>query len=120
MQPTLARTLFSSRVTLYPLIQVSPRVGRSRVARILIRVVFPAPLGPNKPKISPWHTSKETSFNASTERFSDLNNPLRARTSYVLLSFSVRTGLVICNTLQAGGDYTLQPFGQKKKGVKTY
>src|SRR5690606_36720145 len=32
-------------------------------------VVFPAPLGPNKPTISPWATSKETSFTTVRWRY---------------------------------------------------
>ena len=37
-----------------------PLVGRSSVVSILMVVVFPAPFGPRKAKISPGPTSKET------------------------------------------------------------
>ncbi len=33
-----------------------PLVGRSKVLIMEIAVVFPAPLGPKSPKISPWFT----------------------------------------------------------------
>src|SRR5699024_4932958 len=33
---------------------------------IWIKVVFPAPLGPSKPNVSPFFTLKDTSFSAST------------------------------------------------------
>src|ERR1700755_808116 len=44
-----------------------PLVGLSSVVSILMVVVFPAPLGPRKAKISPSATSKETSFTAVKE-----------------------------------------------------
>src|SRR5580698_11010746 len=43
-----------------PSISRVPLVGASRVVSILMVVVFPAPLGPRKAKISPLATSKET------------------------------------------------------------
>src|SRR5580704_19774811 len=43
---------------------MAPLVGRSSVVSILMVVVFPAPFGPRKAKISPSATSNETSFTA--------------------------------------------------------
>jgi hypothetical protein len=40
-------------------------VGFSKVVNIIIVVLFPAPLGPKNPKISPFFTEKETSFTAT-------------------------------------------------------
>src|SRR5258706_15859182 len=42
-----------------------PRSGRASPTSIRIVVVFPAPLGPRKPKTSPAQTSKETSDTTS-------------------------------------------------------
>jgi len=39
-------------------------VGFSKVVKIIIVVLFPAPLGPKNPKISPFFTEKEISFTA--------------------------------------------------------
>ena len=38
---------------------IFPSVALSAVERIFIVVLFPAPLGPKKPNISPLFTSKE-------------------------------------------------------------
>src|SRR5262245_28723471 len=48
-----------------------PAVGRNSVARTRTVVVFPAPLGPRKPKTSPAPTSNDTPSNAirSPKRF---------------------------------------------------
>src|SRR5215831_4843852 len=46
---------------------MAPLVGRSSVVSILMVVVFPAPLGPRKAKISPAATSNETSLTAVNE-----------------------------------------------------
>ncbi len=59
-------TFFGFAVTSNPEIKASPDVGFSKVVRIIIVVLFPAPLGPKKPKISPFSTENETSFTAIT------------------------------------------------------
>jgi hypothetical protein len=41
-------------------------VGFSKVVRIIIVVLLPAPFGPKNPKISPTFTEKEISFTAIT------------------------------------------------------
>src|SRR5436309_11961249 len=66
MTPRSCRALCGSLVTLCPLTNASPEVGAIRVHSILIVVVFPAPLGPSKPKTSPFLTLKETSLSAIT------------------------------------------------------
>src|SRR5690606_7931163 len=43
-----------------------PEVGRSNKLMQRISVLFPAPLYPITPKISPFFSSRETFFNAST------------------------------------------------------
>ena len=52
------RTCSGWRTTLTPSIRASPLSGRIRVASIRRVVVLPAPLGPSKPKISPWQALK--------------------------------------------------------------
>jgi hypothetical protein len=54
-------------------------VGRSRVVRILIVVVLPAPFGPSSPKSSPGSTEKLTPRSASTSLRPRLNVPVRDR-----------------------------------------
>lgn len=53
-------------MTSNPEIRACPDVGFSKVVRIIIVVLLPAPLGPKNPKISPSSTEKETSFTAIT------------------------------------------------------
>ncbi len=64
-------------------IQADPRVGKMSPMSILMGVVFPAPFGPTKPKISPCATDRDRSFTASTRL---RRNP----TSNVFVSPSVR------------------------------
>ena len=59
-------TFFGFSATSNPEIKASPDVGFSKVVRIIIVVLFPAPLGPKKPKISPFLTENEISFTAIT------------------------------------------------------
>ena len=59
-------TFFGFTVTSNPEIRASPDVGFSKVVKIIIVVLFPAPLGPKKPKISPFSTENEMSFTAIT------------------------------------------------------
>jgi len=54
---------------LYPFTHAVPLVGRRRVVRILIRVVFPAPFGPRRPNTSPSRMSRFTAFSACTGFF---------------------------------------------------
>src|SRR5512140_3323946 len=49
-----------------PLTVAVPREGLTNPSSILMVVVLPAPLGPRRPKISPFSTSKETSWTART------------------------------------------------------
>jgi len=64
MYPTWRRTPRGSLITEQPPTQASPLVGRSRVVRMRMVVVLPAPLGPTKPKTEPSSTLKETSRTA--------------------------------------------------------
>ena len=52
-------------MTSKPAIKAFPDVGFSKVVKIIIVVLFPAPLGPRNPKISPFSTEKDTSFTAT-------------------------------------------------------
>ena len=61
-----SRTLFASLITSNSEIKACPDVGFSKVVSIIIVVLFPAPLGPKNPKISPVFTEKEISFTAVT------------------------------------------------------
>ena len=60
------RILAVSVTTSNPATRAVPLVGSSRVVRILISVVFPAPLGPSRPKYSPGSTSRSTPPRAVT------------------------------------------------------
>src|ERR1700722_1202142 len=53
-------TSMGSRATSIPMMEVEPAVGTMKVVRTPMVVVFPAPLGPRRPKISPRDTSKLT------------------------------------------------------------
>ena len=53
MNPMTRRTWSGFRVTDAPAISAMPADGRMSVARMRRVVVFPAPLGPTSPKISP-------------------------------------------------------------------
>lgn len=50
---------------LWPAIQAFPFEGGNIPVIMEIRVVFPAPLGPSKPKISPFLTCKQKEFTAT-------------------------------------------------------
>src|SRR5579885_1562924 len=52
------RTRAGSRRMSNPAIEAVPAVGGNSVVSILMTVVLPAPLGPNRPKTSPWATAK--------------------------------------------------------------
>ena len=56
--PTRRRTSAGRDPTSSPATVARPPVGASRVARIRIVVVLPAPLGPRNPKNSPAPTEK--------------------------------------------------------------
>src|ERR1700761_5029043 len=62
--PKRCRACFCFTVGSSPSSSMRPLVGRSSVVSILMVVVFPAPLGPRKAKISPCATSKVMSFTA--------------------------------------------------------
>src|SRR2546426_3491341 len=69
MQAIDARTSSSAFEMLSPFTQAVPLVGMRRVVRILMRVVFPAPFGPRRPKTSPSNTSRSTALRATTSFF---------------------------------------------------
>ena len=50
----------------FPKICASPPVGTVMPVRIRMVVVFPAPFGPRKPKVSPSLTEKEMSLRATS------------------------------------------------------
>src|SRR5437867_3849842 len=60
------RTSTASRTTSKPATSASPVVGNRSVVRILMKVVFPAPLGPRSPKISPRSIRVSTPASACT------------------------------------------------------
>src|SRR6202040_3024829 len=59
-----SRTVSGSFRTSMPSTDASPPERGRRPVSILMTVVFPLPLGPRKPKISPFSTRKLTSFTA--------------------------------------------------------
>src|SRR5579864_4104014 len=62
----MRRTAMVSLTTSCPKTSASPESGGSKVTRILIVVVLPAPLGPSRPNISPDVMSKLTPSTATT------------------------------------------------------
>src|SRR5215467_1377994 len=64
MYPMRSRTRSESVRTSRPSTLASPPLSGSKPVSILMTVVFPLPLGPRKPKISPLATSKLTPFTA--------------------------------------------------------
>ena len=86
-------TCFAFVITSNPEIKACPDVGFNNVVRIIIVVLFPAPLGPKNPKISPFLTEREISLTAVTSPndfvsdFSSIEyNELIAFSNYKLLS----------------------------------
>ena len=59
--------LYTCRKGSRPRTEMVPRSGLRRPSMHSMVVVFPAPLGPIKPKISPSFTSKDTSSTATVE-----------------------------------------------------
>src|SRR5436853_7603429 len=59
-----SRTDSESAPTSTPSTRAEPPLSGRRPVSILMTVVFPLPLGPRKPKISPFSTRKLTSFTA--------------------------------------------------------
>src|SRR5687767_3267004 len=66
MNPTLFRAARGSTSTERPSTNASPASGRSRVESMRIVVVFPAPLGPMKPKTCPRSSENERFDTATT------------------------------------------------------
>src|SRR5437773_1108611 len=64
MYPMRSRTASESVPTSRPSTQAEPPLSGSKPMSILMTVVFPLPLGPRKPKISPFSTRKLTSLTA--------------------------------------------------------
>ena len=64
--PGEARVRIGSRVTSRPRTSARPRSGVKRVVRIRTAVVFPAPLGPRRPRTVPVGTSRDTPSRAWT------------------------------------------------------
>jgi hypothetical protein len=65
MTPMAWRTPSASVTTSCPPTSALPDVGGVSVVIMRISVVFPAPFGPSRPKISPVRTVKLTSFTAT-------------------------------------------------------
>src|SRR6185437_13984889 len=89
----LRRTRAGSVRRSAPATRASPSSGDSKVANILSVVVFPAPFGPRKPKISPSATLRSTPATASTTAvlrwrrvWNDLRRPLASITEILLRS----------------------------------
>ncbi|MGC0375875.1 hypothetical protein RKD28_003391 [Streptomyces sp. SAI-229] len=63
-RPMRGRTTYASRTTSCPATSIRPASGRSRVARILTRVVLPAPFGPSTPCTVPRATVRSSPSSA--------------------------------------------------------
>src|SRR3954462_8874142 len=91
-----------------------PREERTNPSSILMVVVLPAPLGPRGPKISPFSTSKETSWTART------GLPQKP-TRKVLERFSARTtacgGKLYAPSMKGCGRLARAPWGGKEPDV---
>ena len=68
-----------------PKIVAVPSVGFKTVMSMLMVVVFPAPLGPRKPKISPWLTLKFMWSTAVRVLLKTLVNPSTFMSSTLLI-----------------------------------
>ena len=66
MTPAAAEARGSSRPRGRPSMRISPSVGRSTPARILISVDFPEPFSPARHTASPGATAKSTPSSATT------------------------------------------------------
>src|SRR3954471_20963784 len=86
------RTSSLAPTTSKPATSACPAVGLVSVHSMLIVVVFPAPLGPRKPKTSPVPTSKLTAFTAS-------KSPNDLRSSLTLIASIRCTGLYTVRTM---------------------
>ena len=64
MSPILARTATGSFRASHPATSTVPESGRLSVAKILISVVLPAPLGPSTPSTDPLGTVRSTPLRA--------------------------------------------------------
>src|SRR5215831_3148161 len=62
---------------------IDPRSGFRSPSTHSIVVVLPAPLGPIRPKISPWQTSNDTSSTATSEPYV-LRQPATWMTAWVM------------------------------------
>ena len=76
-----ARTFAGCRTTSYPATTAAPEDGRSSVDKILIVVVFPAPLWPSSAQMDPVGTEKLTSCTARTPPSKVLAMPLTSITN---------------------------------------
>ena len=63
--PIFSLTCLGFFITSKPPTDALPFVGFSKVVKIIIVVLLPAPLGPKNPNISPFSTEKEISFTAT-------------------------------------------------------
>src|SRR4051812_25306015 len=88
-----------------------PLVGITRVVSMPAVVVLPAPLGPSRPKISPWCTSRSSSSTAlSPPGYTLVSCSVRMTTSsttaigHLLLPLLHRAGLAECSLLEVGVD----------------
>src|SRR5215467_8403307 len=70
-----------------------PEVTERRVAMLLSRVVFPAPLGPSRPTISPWRIETDTFRRARRGFFIEYRRPSQRRCGYSLDTFSTETAM---------------------------
>src|SRR3990170_7783490 len=100
MQPMEARTRSSCSVMLNPFTHAVPLVGRRRVVRHLIRVVFPAPFGPRRPNTSPSRMSRLTSVSAwisffrfGWPRFRSFETKVFVRSSTLMMGSAMENGL---------------------------
>src|SRR5207237_3764584 len=81
--PRRARTSRGRMSGSMPRTRIVPLVGMSRVASIFIVVVFPAPFGPRRPKISPGSTTR--SIPSTARKRSRLSCSRRSRSQIVRL-----------------------------------
>mmetsp|Transcript_19975 Transcript_19975/g.36280 ORF Transcript_19975/g.36280 Transcript_19975/m.36280 type:complete len:228 (-) Transcript_19975:4434-5117(-) len=102
--PVLRRVCSGSRVTLKPASVASPLVGGNSAVKILIVVVFPAPLIPSRPKHWPGGIPRDILFTASfpfgyrfTRLFktmrSSLAPPFNTRSASAMTSSSLETSV---------------------------
>src|SRR3990170_8286555 len=112
----------ASLATSNPATFAVPAVGRRRVERILITVVFPAPFGPRRPNSSPSWISRSTPAKAVTGPSEPPFSAFFRRRSFFLTvktrvsAFVSTASAMVLGPYPAGADLHAQGVGRSRDG----